>query len=114
MSLFAQTQYMETVVIPQGATRSSGINVGSAAPRGIYVPAGFTGAAITFEASPNGNVDAEYMPVRDASGALLSLTVPAGGSFIGFYPDALAGLGWMRLVVAAQTAGVTVKLVLKP
>ena len=98
--------------IASGATKSSGFNVGRAPPRGLFIPVGFTGTTVTFEASTAGDVDALYFPVRDATGAMMQMTVVAG-SYVGIYGDALLGMGWVRLVVPAQASAVSLQMALR-
>ena len=99
-------------VIASGATKSGGFNVGLAPPRGLFIPAAFTGTTVTFEASTGDDTNALYFPVRDATGALMQMTVVAG-SYVGIYGDALLGLGWVRLVAATQASAVSLQMALR-
>ena len=98
--------------IASGATKSSGFNVSLAPPRGLFIPAGFTGTTVTFEASTGNDVDGLYLPVRDATGALMQMTV-VPNSYVGIYGDALLGLGWVRLVAATQVSAVSFQMALR-
>lgn len=100
------------VTIAQGAAKSGGILTAGAPLCGIFVPAGFEGATIAFEAAPMiSETDrteppagsAAWVPVRDAYGAVMALQVTAG-SLSSFYRDALRGALWLRLVAPTNQA----------
>lgn len=81
--------------ILSGQQESAAIQCGGLALCGIFVPTGFTGTALTFEASPDGV--AAYVPVKSTtSGSALSYTV-AAGEYIAIDPKDFQGIAFLKI-----------------
>jgi hypothetical protein len=99
-----------------GSTRSSVINCAGFAVRGLYIPAGFVGTAVTFlcaNQEVSSNVDAKLLPVTDEVGTVVSITVAASryvvvGQEVGMKLNAM---GSYIVVVSNASETLTVPLV---
>jgi hypothetical protein len=92
-----------TATIADGATESSVVTVGDNLPSGIKTPAGWTTASITFKASESAG--GTFVPVYDASGALLTIASAAASRWYAIAPQDLAGVPYLKLVSSVAQAG---------
>lgn len=83
-----------TATIANGQTESSTVQLGSFRLAGVFIPAAFTGVALTFRGSYDGT---NFFPVHTAAGAALSVTV-AAGRYVILNPDDFLGLRYIRFV----------------
>lgn len=82
------------VSIAASASESSLINTGGMCLCGIFVPTGFTGTALTFEASVDGTI---FVAVKSTtSGSALSYTV-AAGEYIAIDPKDFQGIQYLKI-----------------
>lgn len=99
-SLQGQDSTVAKVTIPNGATTSGAVNTRFYLLAGIEMPAAFTGATISFEASRSEG--GTFKGVVDQAGAAITVTATAD-KMIGL--DAAAGelapWQWVRLVSAS-------------
>lgn len=84
-----------TTTIANAATVSAAIELGSATFVGVYIPAAFTGTAISFQTSPT--LTGTYAPVKDGAGAAVSKTV-AASDYVYLDPTIFAGVGFLKIV----------------
>lgn len=84
----------EDVTIESSGTKSTSVDLRGMTLCGFYLPASFTGTAITFEASADNST---YLPVQDGDGAAISKTV-AQGQYIKLDPADFAGIQFIKLV----------------
>lgn len=90
-----------TATIANGTTTSTEIDLTKTDIVGIYIPAAFTGTAITFtSAFTSGGT---FGSVRDGAGAALSLTV-AQGQFVKVSPADFIGILYLK-IVSGSTEG---------
>lgn len=83
------------VVIANTAQESAAIDCGGFALCGIFLPAAFTGTALTFEAATA--IDGTYLPVKStASGTALSYTV-AQGTYCAVDPRDFQGIRFLKI-----------------
>lgn len=90
----------ETVLILSGQTKSAAVSLRGTTICGIYVPSSFTGASISFEASPDG---VTFSPIKSPAGTLLSIPVVAG-DYASLYPLDFVGIEFLKLVSASAEA----------
>jgi len=90
-----------TVVIANAATVSAAVELGSATVVGVYIPASFTGTAITFQSAPT--LAGTYSPIKDGAGAAVSKTV-AAGDYVYLDPTIFAGVGFIKVVSGSSEA----------
>lgn len=84
-----------TATIANGQTKSGAIDLDFATLCGIFLPAAFTGTALTFEASATET--GTFVPVVDGAGASVSKTV-AQGQYVYLDPAIFAGLRFIKVV----------------
>lgn len=99
-------------VIANGGTVSDVLDMVGHTLCGIFIPAAFTGVALTFQASPTAT--GTFVSVRDGAGAALTVTV-AAGQYIPIDPKNFHGLRYLKIVSgsaegAARTLTVAGKL----
>jgi hypothetical protein len=82
------------VTVSVGQTISNLVDLKGETVIGVYVPAGFSGTVISFQASPDGT---NFFTVNDETGVALSVTVVAG-TFVKIDPSYLAGIRYLKLV----------------
>jgi hypothetical protein len=109
MPLYPYTRF--TATIANAATESGHVNLKGHTLLGIYIPVGFEGTTITFEASPDDG--ATWLPVHDEDGNELTLTV-AAGTFVKIDPSLLCGVDDVKLIVSAQTGSIILTLATRP
>lgn len=81
--------------IASGQTVGSSISCGGGTFCGVFIPAGFTGTNITFEASQDGT---NFFPVHNTpSGTLLQYTVTAG-TYCAVDPKDFYGINFLKIV----------------
>jgi hypothetical protein len=98
-----------TATIANGASTSSAIELGNATVVGVYIPAAFTGTAITFTACSTAT--GTFSPLKDGAGAAISKTV-AAGDYIYLDPVLFAGVAFVKIVSgSAEAAARTLTLV---
>lgn len=92
----------ESAVIANGASLSGAVNLHALRLAGIQMPAAWTAASLTFQASFDGTT---YAEVCDTSGAAVTFTV-AAGTFVVINPATIAGV--RNLKVRSGTSGAPV------
>lgn len=99
------------VVIANGGTTSGEIDLSSIDIVGFYLPAAFTGTAITFTAAYESG--GTFIAVKDGAGNSISKTV-AQGQYIKLDPADFAGVLYLKLVSgSAEAAERTVRVALR-
>lgn len=88
--------------IANGAQNSSVISTGGLALTGIFLPAAFTGTALTFLAAPV--VGGTYVPVCKSDGSPLSYTV-AQGTYVVIDPRDFQGIPFLKIVSGTVEGG---------
>ena len=78
---------------------------------GFQVPAGFQGTSIKLQAAEK--LDGTYLDVYDSAGSQLSITTAAGRTTLVPASSPARFLRFVKLVVAAQNASVTVRVLRK-
>ena len=102
----------QQVVIANSQQESAAINCGGMVLCGIFLPAAFTGTALTFEASTA--IDGTYVAVKStASGTALTYTV-AQGTYCAIDPKDFQGIQFLKIKSgSAEGADRTLTLSLK-
>jgi len=102
----------KTVTIANGQQSSSVIALDGFALVGIYLPAAFTGTALTFEACDT--AAGTFLPVKAGTGgSALSYTV-AQGTFVAIDPKDFQGIAFLKIKSgSAEGAARTLKCALK-
>lgn len=100
----------ESAVIAASGTKTAAVDLRGMTLVGFYLPATFTGTAVTFEASADNST---FISVRDGAGNALSKTV-AQNQFIPLDPALFLGIQYLKLV-SGSTEGAerTIKLALR-
>ena len=94
-------------VIANGSQESGGVFIKGATLSGVYIPAVFTGTAISFLASHDGQ---NFSPVMDGQGNEISRTVSAG-QYIALDPTTFAGINHLKIKSGtAEAASRTMKI----
>lgn len=97
-----------SAVIASGQTKSGVIDLSGCVLVGLLTPSALTGTVFTFEAATS--ADGMFLPVYDAAGALVSVTV-AASRFISILPSDLAGIQYLKIVSgSAEGAARTINL----
>jgi hypothetical protein len=92
----------QAVVIANGDTESGVINTGGMCLCGIFLPAAFTGTALTFEACDTSA--GTFVPVMSTtSGTALSYTV-AQGTYCAVDPKDFQGIRFLKLISGSSEA----------
>lgn len=100
---------LSSVTISSGGANSDALNLGGRVPTGLYMPATWTAADITFELS-GGAVT--WFPVYLADGTQYTATV-AASRFVSLTPEYFMGGKFIRLVSSVnQGADRTISLAL--
>lgn len=90
------------ITIANGQTDSSAIPTGGFTLCGLFLPAAFTGASISFLASSDG---VTYVPVRSTtSGTLLSYTVTVS-TYLSIDPKDFQGIAFLKIKSASAEGG---------
>lgn len=100
-----QGQFLPVVntSIANGATESAAIALNGMALVGLFIPAAFTGTAISFEAATA--VDGTYVPVKSTtSGTALSYTV-AVSTYCAIDPKDLLGVNFLKIKSGSTEGG---------
>lgn len=97
--------------VSESATTSEVINLENGSPCAIYLPAAFTGTAITFTCSPT--IDGTYQTLYDSTDAAVGLTVTQGRNYK-LSPADFIGVKFMKIVsndteVADRTITVAIR-----
>lgn len=100
-----------TATIADGQTTSGTINLGDHTLVGVFIPTGFEGTTLTFEASPDGGVT--FLTILNEDGTTFTLTCTAS-RYVMVDPSRLCGAGVLRLVASVQTGPVTLTLATRP
>lgn len=97
--------------IASGQTVSAGVNLNGFTLCGVFLPAAFTGTALSFEASADG---VTYVAVKSTtSGTSLSYTV-AQGTYVAIDPKDFQGIQYLKLVSGTmEGAGRSLSLAVK-
>ena len=102
LSPVRKTSEALNVTIANGASISAGDNLNGRTVTGIYMPAGWTAAGITFQVSNDGVTWSNLF----GAAAELALTSAAAGVYIAVDPLSFLGVSWLR--VRSGTAGTPV------
>lgn len=95
-----------------GGTTTDVIEIGYGfVPTKLYIPASFSGTAITFTMSDTKG--GTYSPLKDSADAAISLTVSAN-NWYKLDPTTFAGIEFMRIVSGATETDKDVKLITSP
>lgn len=90
----------QTVTIANGATVSNGIDVMDAQVEGVFLPAAFTGVALTFQ----GSVDnVTYNAITKPDGTAYTLVV-APAKYVMVPPNDLAGTRYLKVISGTAEA----------
>lgn len=124
--LSVDNRMVKAAVFAAAATQSSEVDLGGGAIVGIYIPAGFTTANLTFQSTPQsgagqyGIPDLPFATVYDDAGtpAVITLTGAVAERYYKFGTENVQRLSHLRnvklIASAGQTGGSTVYLVLAP
>lgn len=100
-------QVPTSVTLPAG-TVSNALAIGDFTIGGFILPAAFTGTAITFQVSVDGDT---FVALNDSSGAV-SLTVAQGKGYA--LPASVMGFRWLKFVSgSSEGADRTIQVMLK-
>lgn len=83
------------VVITSGQTASAAIDLSNGSPCAIYLPAAFTGTALTFTCSPT--LAGTYQQLCDSTGAAITYTVAQGKNYK-LAPADFIGVKYLKIV----------------
>lgn len=112
MSSFTEIDY-QTATIAASASLSGQVNLGEKQLLGIYMPAAWTAADITFQSSPDGGVTWDELNTTDGAAAdavtPFQIHLPAASLFIGIDPTRLRGVNCIK--VRSGTSGTPVNQV---
>ncbi|MGA8094773.1 MAG: hypothetical protein WBV35_07230 [Steroidobacteraceae bacterium] len=112
---FVQEQF--DAAIAEGAALSAQVDIGGYTLIGVFVPANWTTAALTFQGSPDDGTT--WGEVYDITGVPIEITSLTGGSvgyFVALDPTRFRGLRSLKIrsgtvgAPVVQTAGVTLTL----
>lgn len=95
----------KTVTIANAATASGAIDLGSETLVGVFIPAAFTGTAISFQVSPT--LNGTYGAVVDSAGVAVG-SVVATGNYVPCPPAVFAGIRNVKIVSNAAEGGARV------
>lgn len=98
-----------TATIADTATKTEAIDLGNTTICGVFIPAGFEGVALSFEASADG---ATFVEVQDGAGAAVAKVV-AAGKYVRLDAADFAGIRWLKLVADAQTGAAILTLAVR-
>jgi hypothetical protein len=95
--------YDVTAVIADAATKTGVIDLGGLELVGFFVPTGFDGTTVSFEAATS--AAGTFMPVHNGNGTAYSLTI-AANSYVPITNLAYtAGLRYIKLVASSTQSG---------
>ncbi len=100
-----QGQFLPAVslAIANGASESAALALNGMSLVGVFIPAAFTGTAISFEAATA--IDGTYVPVKSTtSGTALSYTV-AVSTFCAIDPKDLLGVNFLKIKSGSTEGG---------
>jgi hypothetical protein len=96
----------ENFVFAAAATKSAAVRTNFAAARGFYIPANWTNAQLTFEASVDG---VNFYEMRNANNIPLSITLTEASKVYALSANDLSTILYLKLVSGiAQVNAVTV------
>lgn len=104
----AVTSVQTTATIASSGTASAAVDLGGLTLCGLYVPATFTGTALTFQTSLT--LGGTYVAVLDDAGGSLTRTV-AQGKYLPLDPSIFAGIQFLK-VVSGSTEGAARDIIL--
>ena len=90
----AVLNYAKTATIANAGQLSGAVNMGGMTPVGLFVPAAFTGTALTFFVSDA--ADGTYVELRDDAGAAYTVTVAPGG-YVALDPEKFRGVRHLKV-----------------
>ena len=100
----------EPIVIDSSETTSAEVDCRGMTLCGVYMPAAFTGTALSFEASADGTT---FVSVEDGDGSAVSKTVSAS-KYIKLDPADFAGVRFIKVVSGStESAERTLTLALR-
>jgi hypothetical protein len=92
--------YTKTATIANSATTSGAVDCSGASFGGFITPAALTGTTMTFTVSSDES--GTYVPLRDSSGAAISITVATSGGYA--LPPELFAFPWFKFVSGSSEA----------
>lgn len=84
----------DSYTIASGQSLSPQINLGDKALHGLFLPSGWSGTSISFQASPDGG--GTWFEFYDVAGGTATYTV-AAGEYIALDPNKFAALNCLKL-----------------
>jgi len=96
-----KVSFAKTAVIADNGTVSAAIDLEDGTLCGVFIPAGFVGTALTFQAGAT--EDGTYYAINNAAGAL-SYTV-AASKFVGIDPKDFHGVRFVKFVSGTSESG---------
>lgn len=91
-----------TATIASGQTTSPEVDLGGSTLVGLFMPAAFTGTAITFTTAAT--TGGTFVAVYDSSGNAISATVSTS-RYVALSPTTFAGLRFIKLVSGSSEGG---------
>jgi hypothetical protein len=86
-----------TTQIAAGSVVSAPVPTGIKTAVGIAIPSGYVGGALKFNTSIDGG--STWLPLFDASNALISISAPGAGTFIALNPATFAGVNLLQIAI---------------
>jgi hypothetical protein len=105
MAIFSDLEYF-TATIASGQSLSGAVQIGKKSLVGIVMPAAWTAAALSFQASPDGVTFDELYFVSAGASTEQTITAPAASQFIQLDPTQWRGIDTLK--VRSGTAGTPV------
>ena len=103
----------QSVVVANGETSSSEVDLSDLLLCGVYIPAVVEGTTLTFTVS--NATGGTFLPMwTAASGAVVAYTIDATGCYVALDPSLFAGVRYVKAVLGSQTGDVTLTLTLRP
>lgn len=93
----------ETVTITNGTSISGDINMAGRQPVGVFMPAAWTAAALTFQVSPDG---VTYYDLNDLAEAEYDVAAPVAGEYMQLDPQLFRGARYLRVRSGTSAAAV--------
>lgn len=104
------------VTIVDGASLSSAVNLRGRVITGIFIPASWTTASITFQACSS--ADGTFVDVYDTAGAELTLSAAASSTYVSIDIGSLYGINFLKVrsgttaTPVTQSGDITLELML--
>lgn len=94
--------YNLTATIVSGQTASGEIDLSGNTLCGVFLPAGFDGTSLAFEAASESG--AASVPVYDGEGSAISRSV-AASRYVALNPSDFAGIRFLKLIAGTAQSG---------